>query len=74
MTRKALPYNFTAMSDNLGVYTVAQTAETLGRPISTIHGWIQTGKLAATKTGEGRTSIYLIPAAEIERIRTEANG
>lgn len=46
--------------------TVVQFAAELERPVSTIHNWIATGRVAATKIGDGRTSAYVIPRAELD--------
>ena len=46
--------------------TVAQFAAEVGRPVSTVHNWITTGRIAATKIGDGRTSAYVIPRIEVD--------
>jgi hypothetical protein len=48
--------------------TVAQFAAEVGRPVSTIHNWIATGRIAATKIGDGRTSAYVIPRIEVDAL------
>ena len=53
------------------VYTVAQAAETLSlSPRAVLHR-IKHNKIAAEKIGDGRTSAYLIDAAEIDRVLKE---
>ena len=52
--------------------SVSQAAEELGKPNRTLHYWIATGKIAATKIGDGKTSAYVITRAEIERVKAAA--
>lgn len=52
--------------------TVGQVADELGRPARTIHYWITSGRLAATKLGDGRTSAYMIPREEMEREKADS--
>lgn len=60
--------NLAASGDLL---SVGQVAEELGKPPRTVHYWIKTGKIAATKLGPG-TSQYVITRAEVERVQAEA--
>ena len=48
--------------------TVAQFAAKVERPVSTVHNWIATGRIAATKIGDGRTSAYVIPRIEVDAL------
>lgn len=52
--------------------TVGQVAEELDKPPRTIHYWISTGRLTATKIGTGRTSAYVISRVEVDRLKAEA--
>lgn len=56
----------------LDLLSVTQAAEALGKPPRTVHHMISSGRLAATKVGEGRTSAYVITRAEVERVKAEA--
>lgn len=51
--------------------SVAQAAEELGVPIRTLQYRITTGKVAATKVGDGRTSSYVLTRAEVDRLLAE---
>ena len=46
------------------IYTVAEFAEELGVPQSSVRRWVKTGELRGTKMGKK----WLIPASEIERL------
>lgn len=59
------------MRNDDDLLSVAQAAEELGRPNRTVHSWIATGKLHATKIGDGRTNAYVITRAELERVKAE---
>lgn len=52
----------------LDVLSVVQAADELGIPPRTLHHRISTGKVIATKVGEGRTSAYVITRAEVDRL------
>ena len=49
--------------------SVTQAARELSVAPRTLHHRIATGKVAATKVGDGRTSAYVITRAEVERIK-----
>lgn len=51
--------------------SVVQAASELGMPPRTLHYQIGTGKIAATKVGDGLTSSYVITRAEVERVKAE---
>lgn len=51
--------------------TVGQAAKSLGLSVRAVQHRITNGKIVATKIGEGRTSAYLIPVEEVERVRKE---
>ncbi len=52
--------------------TVTQAARVLSlSPRAVLHR-ITSGKIAASKLGEGRTSAYVIAAAEVERVKSAA--
>lgn len=52
--------------------TVTQAARVLSlSPRAVLHR-ITSGKIAASKMGEGRTSAYVIAAAEVERVKSAA--
>jgi predicted thioesterase len=50
---------------------VTRAAELLGMTRRNLQTKIQKGKVHARKIGEGRTSAYIIPRHEIDRILTE---
>lgn len=51
---------------------VVQAAKLLGlTPRAVLHR-ITSGKIEASKLGEGRTSAYVIAAAEVERVKSAA--
>lgn len=51
---------------------VVQAAKLLGlTPRAVLHR-ITSGKISASKLGEGRTSAYVIAAAEVERVKSAA--
>lgn len=52
--------------------SVVQAAKELGIPSRTLHHRIVTGKVAATKVGDGKTSAYVIARAEIDRLKGTA--
>ena len=57
------------MSNELpALLNVQQAAEKLSLSPRAVQHRIATGRIAATKVGEGRTSSYVITAAEIERV------
>jgi len=47
--------------------SVTQAAELLGIPPRTLHHRISTGKIQASKIGDGLTSAYVITRAEIDK-------
>jgi len=49
------------------VISVAQAAQELGRPRSTIYRWAEAGKIHAIKLG----GVLFIPKSEIERLKNE---
>ena len=51
--------------------SVVQAASELGMPPRTLHYQISTGKIAATKVGDGLTSAYVITRGEVDRIKAE---
>lgn len=51
---------------------VIQVADELGLPPRTVHHRIKTGKIAATKVGDGRTNAYVITRSEVDRLKTDA--
>jgi excisionase family DNA binding protein len=52
--------------------TVVQAAKVLNlSPRAVLHR-ITSGKISASKLGEGRTSAYIITAAEVERVKSVA--
>ena len=53
------------------IVTVAVAAEEWGIDRRTALRWITTGKVAATKVGEGRTNAYVLTRAEVERVKRE---
>lgn len=61
-----------AQTPPLDLLSVTQVAEELGKPPRTVHHMIATGRLTATKIGDGRTSAYVITRAEVERVKAEA--
>jgi len=50
---------------------VTQAAAELNMAPRTLHHQIATGKVHATKVGDGRTSAYVITRAEIERAKSD---
>lgn len=54
--------------------SVSQAADELGIPNRTLHHRIATGKVAATKVGDGKTSAYIIARDEVERLKAEASA
>ena len=52
--------------------TVAQAAKALHLSPRAILHRISAGKITASKLGEGRTSAYVIPVSEIERVKSAA--
>ena len=54
--------------------SVTQAAAELGIPTRTLHHRITTGKVAAIKVGDGRTSAYVITRAEVERLLAESSA
>ena len=60
--------NLAASGDLL---SVQQVAKELDMPTRTVHYWISTGRLAATKLGPG-TAQYVIARAEVERVKAAA--
>lgn len=60
--------NLAASGDLL---SVSQVAEELNKPSRTVHYWITTGRIAATKLGPG-TSQYVITRAEVDRLKADA--
>ncbi len=66
--------NFAAMgevADPGDLLNVGQVASELNKPPRTVHHWIKTGRIAATKLGEARTNAYAITRAEVERVKAE---
>lgn len=61
-----------AVAESDDLLSVGQVAELLGKPARTVHHWIATGRIAATKLGEGRTNAYVITRAEVERVKAAA--
>lgn len=59
------------VEQNGDLLSVTQVAEELGKPARTVHYWITTGKIAATKLGPG-TSQYVITRSEVERVKAAA--
>lgn len=56
------------------LFSVTQAAKELGYAPRTLHHHIATGKVAATKVGDGRTSAYVITRAEVERVKAERDA
>lgn len=54
--------------------SVTQAAKELSLAPRTLHHQIATGKVAATKVGDGRTSAYVITRAEVERVKAERDA
>jgi len=54
------------------IVSVAQAAEYLYMSPRTLHHWCKTGKVKATKMGEGRTHSWAITRAEVERLAAGA--
>ena len=54
--------------------SVNQAAEALGTSRRSIIRRIHTREIAATKLGDGTTSAWAIPAAEIDRLLTETKA
>lgn len=66
--------NFAAMgavAETGDLLSVVQVADELGKPTRTVHYWITTGRIAATKLGPG-TSQYVITREEVERVKAAA--
>jgi excisionase family DNA binding protein len=61
-------------SDSLDLLSVTQAAELLGIPPRTLHHRISTGKVRATKVGDGVTSAYVLTRAEVEKQLGEAQA
>jgi len=53
---------------NTTVYTPAEVAAVLGKPIRTITFWIKSGRITATKKGP----FWLVPAMELEKLMLSA--
>lgn len=51
--------------------SVSQAANELRLPTRTLLHRITTGKVEATKIGDGQTSPYVITRAEVERLKAE---
>lgn len=52
--------------------SVTQAAKELSLAPRTLHHWIATGKIAATKVGDGRTSAYVLTRDEVDRVKADA--
>jgi excisionase family DNA binding protein len=52
--------------------TVGQAAHELGIAPRTVIARIATGRITAQKHGTGKTSAYIIPRTEIDRIKAQA--
>ena len=52
--------------------TVTQAARELNLHRRAVLHRITSGKISASKLGEGRTSAYVIAAAEVERVKSAA--
>lgn len=53
------------------IVTVAVAAEEWHVDRRTAIRWIASGKVAAEKIGEGRTSAYVLTRAEVDRVKAE---
>ena len=62
------------MTEAKAFYTVAEVAELLDRPLRTVQRWVREGELfpnAKRLNPEASRSPYLIPAADVEAVRSE---
>lgn len=59
----------TAQEPERRTLTVREASESLGIPTRTLQNMIQAGTVAARKVSEAKTSPYLIPDVEVERLR-----
>lgn len=48
-----------------------EVAERLGVPLSTLHGWIDSGKLVPTLKGPGLRGPMFFAPADVEKLRAE---
>ena len=54
------------------IYTVTQLAEMFGVSRQTIHNWVNDGRFPNhVSAGEGKGSIILIPASDVDTVREE---
>lgn len=71
MRRSYVSRNFAVMRNPPDLLSVTQAAAELNMAPRTLHHQIATGKVHATKVGDGRTSAYVITRAEIERAKSD---
>lgn len=70
MRRRYVSRNFAVMPQTTpDLLTVTQAAKELALAPRTLHHQIATGKVTATKVGDGLTSAYVITRAEVERVK-----
>lgn len=57
-----------------GGETVRATHRNCERVAAVLENWITSGKIAATKLGDGRTSAYVITREELDRLKAGASS